>query len=223
MPTRYLYLVRHGDYQEFEGEEGPLRRTGRRQARAAGRALAHLPIEAIHASELPRALETARLLAQAFPRLEVTPTALLRECAPALGFGVLSDPRCVGGLSLPRVRARLERDPLFRDRLARRWAKATGRPAPSNEQAERAFQRFFVPAPDGERHEVLVTHGNLIRYLCCRVLGVLPEAWTEMGTFNCGISRVVIQDGPRRLLVSYNDFGHLPLQLRTGWPGGGVL
>nr|WP_257231819.1 histidine phosphatase family protein [Streptomyces sp. Rer75] len=58
--TRHLYLTRHG---EATPDERALTDDGRRQAVLLGKRLRHVPLTAIHHSPLPRAAQTARLIA----------------------------------------------------------------------------------------------------------------------------------------------------------------
>ena len=37
--------------------------------------------------------------------------------------------------------------------------------------------------------EVIVGHGNVIRYFFCRALQLPPEVWLRFSTFNCSISK----------------------------------
>src|SRR5699024_10267166 len=60
MATRYLYLARHGSADPF----GALTPDGREQARLLGQRLAHLPIDAVWHSPLPRAQTSARIVAE---------------------------------------------------------------------------------------------------------------------------------------------------------------
>jgi serine/threonine-protein phosphatase PGAM5 len=86
-------------------------------------------------------------------------------------------------------------------------------------QLERAFELFFVPSPAGDRHELLVCHGNVIRWLWCRALGVEPAAWLGMAIANCSITVIQIKpDGACKLYV-FGDAAHLPIELQT-YPGG---
>jgi serine/threonine-protein phosphatase PGAM5 len=83
------------------------------------------------------------------------------------------------------------------------------------EQLEHAFATYFVPSSSGDRHDIIVCHGNVIRYFITRVLEVDPQAWLSMTVGNCGLTVVRIKaDGDVRLL-SYNDVGHLPVNLQT--------
>lgn len=80
-----LYLVRHGETawnreEIFRGRmDVPLNAEGRRQARAAAAALRAVPLEAVYASPLRRALDTARAIAGR--RLSVTPLPDLTDMA----------------------------------------------------------------------------------------------------------------------------------------------
>jgi broad specificity phosphatase PhoE len=83
---------------------------------------------------------------------------------------------------------------------------------------QRAAQAFFefCHAPGAvERTEIIVSHGNMIRYFACKAIGVAPELWTSFGTYNCGISELRITSGGRVRMFSYNETAHLPEGLKT--------
>jgi len=196
--TRTLYLVRHGQYHQLEyGDEGGLTvaqanrldggltPTGVEQAQLTAQRLSALPITAIHCSTLPRAVETAEILAQEFPGVPMYGSRVLWECIPSVPP------------ALAEHFAKVFVDDLAEDR----------------NRAERAFDRYFKRARGKDKHEILVGHGNLFRYFVCRVLQVPPESWVNMSSYNCGLSEVHIARVPT--LVSYNDVGHLPRYLRT--------
>ncbi len=78
------------------------------------------------------------------------------------------------------------------------------------DRLERVFGRLFVPSPDGDRHEILVCHGNVIRWLWCRALGVDPTAWLGLTIANCSLTVIQIRpDGSCKLFL-FGDIGHLP-------------
>ena len=88
-------------------------------------------------------------------------------------------------------------------------------------QAATAFSKYLRPARGHDRHEIIVTHGNMIRYLVSRILGGSPDSWLRMRTLNCGITEMAVESDCRIWLVSYNDVGHLPADLITeGVPRG---
>jgi len=81
-------------------------------------------------------------------------------------------------------------------------------------QAAAAFSKYLCPTPEVDKTEIIVSHGNLIRYMVARVLGS-PENWLRMRTFNCGITEIAIESDGRLWLVTYNDVGHLPSEFIT--------
>jgi serine/threonine-protein phosphatase PGAM5 len=86
--------------------------------------------------------------------------------------------------------------------------------ARGKERAERAFLRFVRPARGKPSVEILITHGNLIRYFVCRVLGIAPESWSTLGFSHCGITQLTVRPEGIRM-VCYNETGHLPDRLRS--------
>jgi hypothetical protein len=58
--THFLYLVRHG---EADPHDGPLSQAGERQAQLTGQRLKDVPFGGIHHGPLPRAAQTAGLIA----------------------------------------------------------------------------------------------------------------------------------------------------------------
>jgi serine/threonine-protein phosphatase PGAM5 len=84
------------------------------------------------------------------------------------------------------------------------------------EQLEAAFAEFFVPSEREARHEVVVCHGNVIRYFVTRVLGVDPLSWLGMSIGNCSLTVVRVNPDGTMKLLSFGDVGHLPPNLQTG-------
>ena len=80
-------------------------------------------------------------------------------------------------------------------------------------QAESVFDAFCATS-DQDTHDIIVSHGNIIRYLTARVLGD-ANIWCRMRTLNCGITQLEIASDGRMSVVSYNDVGHLPAHLIT--------
>jgi probable phosphoglycerate mutase len=72
MASRFLYLVRHGE----AADGGSLSDTGQEQARCTGERLKNLPVTQIHHSPLPRAAQTARLIAGWLPGVPVAVSAV---------------------------------------------------------------------------------------------------------------------------------------------------
>lgn len=186
-----ICLIRHGDYDDMDPRDPEVGKAlvplGREQARLAGARLAGLPArcDALYASTMTRARETAEIIAGALPGLRPEIAGDLRECTP----------------------------PTWRQDIARRLRP--GEADSCRAQLERAFTRFFAPSPKADRQDVLVCHGNVIRYLCCRALGVDPMAWGGMTIANCSLTVIrILPDGGMRL-VSFDDVGHIPPALQT--------
>jgi serine/threonine-protein phosphatase PGAM5 len=78
----------------------------------------------------------------------------------------------------------------------------------------RAHARLARPCR-GERTELVVAHGNLIRMFVCLALEVEPLAWLKMRTTHCAISVLVVKSRDEEIVASYNETQHLPKALRT--------
>ena len=82
-------------------------------------------------------------------------------------------------------------------------------------QAETAFRRYFRRAHNEDRHELIVCHGNIIRYLVCRAIDAPTEHWTSLDVRNTGLCEISIESNWRTTLLAFNDTGHLPASLLT--------
>lgn len=100
------------------------------------------------------------------------------------------------------------------------YTKIDGYVVPASERredrarADAAYARFFRTSRT-DRTELLVCHGNLIRYLVCRALRAPIAKWMRMTTSHCGLTRIVIRDTGAVRVVSYNETAHLPAKLVT--------
>lgn len=175
--------MRHGQYATDDG--GKLTELGREQALITGRWIfEHLNGTRIHAlwsSTLPRARETAEIIARNVTRSKVRPVGVLRE-------GMYSK---VKGYDVPASERQEDRA-----------------------RADDAFSRFFRTSR-ADRLEIIVCHGNLIRYLVCRALHVPVLRWTRMNSNHCGMTRILIRDTGAVRVVSYNETAHLPVRMVT--------
>lgn len=193
MAQRLLYLIRHAQYNQQDREEGALTELGVQQALATGQALKSLPITAAHYSTVRRAVETSDAIAQITPDVPRHASDLLRECIPPM------ESHLVDFFAL--------RGPFVSRHQMGECAR----------RIDSALETFFRP-PDiqsGDIHELLVCHGNVIRYLVARTLGAPVTAWTMMLINNCGITRIVINEAGQPFLLSFNDTGHLPSHMLT--------
>lgn len=189
--TRTVYLIRHGDY-DHEDERDPdvgkgLVPLGVAQARLLGARLRAMPVEwsSLTSSPMTRARETAQVLLEDLPGLEHRQSRLLRECTP------------------PTRRQDIMAEETPEDLAA------------CVEQLEAAWKEFMVPSPSGDRHDLLVIHGNVTRYFVTKALGVDTEAWLEMSIGNCSLTEIHIAPDGSMKVLSFGDVGHIPPGLQT--------
>lgn len=189
MASRLLYLVRHG---EAVGGDGELSGVGRQQAVLTGERLSEVPFATIHHSTLPRAKQTAEEIASRLPGVPVIASELLRECVPSVPAEDVMPAEFADyftGLS-----------PEF---------LATDGP----DQAAAAVETF-AGASASDRRDLIVSHGNLIRWFVCHALSTPPSQWLSMADYHCGVTVILYRTDRSPVLVSYNDVGHLPAELR---------
>jgi len=190
--TRTLYLIRHGAYDSKQpGDEdvvNGLTPLGREQSRLTAGRLRAMPVEfsSLTCSTMTRARQTAEIIGGSFPQLKLEATPALRECLP-----------------------RTHRSDVTK-------GKAPAELDAAEAQLNRVFAKYFVPAREADRHDIVVCHGNVIRYLVMKALGVDPEAWLGLAVANCSLTIIQVspQDGLKVLAVG--DAGHLPPNLQSG-------
>jgi alpha-ribazole phosphatase/probable phosphoglycerate mutase len=166
MASTWLYLIRHGEVERaaegrfFGSTDVPLSATGRVQVEALARQLALEPIEAVYASDLGRARQSAAPLA-ASRGLRAAIVPALREMAMGRWEG----------LSFGEIR---EREP----DAVREWlADIVTFPFPGGENVE-DLRRRVMPALEEilARHAggrvAVVAHGGVNRVVLCEALGM---------------------------------------------------
>ena len=193
--THFLYLVRHG---QAAPHDGPLSPAGERQARLTGQRLTDVLLSAIRHGPLPRAAQTASLIAASFPGVPVSACDLAGDYLP-------SDP---DPSDLP---------PSFASFMG-------GFPAAERSQgpkmAAAAIARFTQAGEDGgDDHELIVTHNFLIGWLVSQALAAPSWRWLGLNQMNCALTVIAYQPGLPPSLIIFNDAGHLTPELRwTGFP-----
>jgi serine/threonine-protein phosphatase PGAM5 len=188
MGTRILYLVRHGQYVTDEAldEYGQLTALGRLQAQRTGRRLAQIEFSALYSSDISRAVETADIIAQSLGNIARHKVRALRELMP---------PAAKGSGSPPRTRQELAEVKAATSQLRRQFL----RPLKGNRS----------------RAELIVAHGNLIRFFVRLALAEPTTHWLHFASHNCGVTVLVVRDGSSNYLIGYNDVGHLAPKLQT--------
>jgi serine/threonine-protein phosphatase PGAM5 len=190
--ARTIYLVRHGNYvadPSADEKLGPgLSPLGVAQAHLAGARLAAVAghFDALHASPMQRARDTAAIIGQDLPGQRFDVVDDLAECTPPT-----------------RVAS----------------AMADEKPedlAACDAQLDRVFAKYFVPAQGGEQAELFVCHGNVIRGLVVRALGVDKAAWLGMSVGHASITKLRVHPDGRIQVIAVGDVGFLPPNLLTG-------
>ncbi|ADD41532.1 histidine phosphatase family protein [Stackebrandtia nassauensis] len=191
---RLLYLVRHGAYEHDPNgsvDDGRLTDLGRQQASLLADRLAEVPFDVVHHSTALRAVQTADVLAFRFSGIPRHADELLRECIPTIpDDDVLTSSQQDFFAQLPdEVRAE---GPL---------------------QAKSAVDRYTT-VTDTDTTELVVSHGNLINYFVASAMDAPAHGWLRPVDYHCGLTviRYSSDSGPR--VITYNDVGHLPPELR---------
>ena len=193
--THFLYVVRHG---EATPHDGPLSPAGEQQARLTGERLKGVPLSTIYHGPLPRAAQTASLIAACFPDVPVSASELAGDYLP-------SDPDPAG---LP---------PSYASFVAGFSAEER---AEGPRMAAAALDRFTRAGPeDGDNHELIVTHNFLIGWLVSQAMAAPSWRWLGLNQMNCALTVIAYRPGLPPALISFNDAGHLTPELRwTGFP-----
>jgi len=190
--TRTIFFIRHGQYDqsderdEFTGKG--LTPLGIAQTRLLSTRLKAMSVEftSLTSSTMTRAKQTAMILNEEFPELELKQNELICECTPPTWReDVMVD----------------ETEPDLNNCV---------------ENIEKAFQQFLIPSTDAnDRNDIIVCHGNVIRYFVTKLLNVDTMSWLQMSITNCSLTIVrVMPDGTIKL-DAFSDYGHIPENMRT--------
>ncbi|HEV7648192.1 MAG TPA: histidine phosphatase family protein [Actinophytocola sp.] len=193
---RTLYLARHGE------ADGDLTEAGRRQATLLGERLAGLPLTAVHHSPLPRARQTAELVAaavgDAVGDVPVHESELLADYPPYLPLAS----------ELPWAFA-----PAALAHLADYTVdERSGGPT----LGARVLAEF---ATAETRQDVLITHSQLVCWFVRAALDAPEWRWLGINAANTGLTVIQYREYWPPSVVTFNDQSHLPPELRwTGFP-----
>ena len=135
---------------------------------------------------MTRAKQTAMIINESFPGLKLEQSDLIRECTP----------------------------PTWRKDVMKEVDSAECEECVRN--LDEAFKKYFIPSPDDKnRNDIIVCHGNVIRYFVTKVLKVDTKAWLQMSISNCSVTIVRILPGRKMRLDAFGDYGHIPENMRT--------
>jgi serine/threonine-protein phosphatase PGAM5 len=194
--VHYIYMVRHGIYDldttaTDDRVANGLNALGHEQARLIGARLAALPIKMTHLVS-SEFLRAAQTADDIGRAIKLTPTrdASLNECTPTSSNAGL----------------------MKREKPADVAACDSARVV--------AWQRYFVPTPDRDTYDVLVCHGNVIRWTLMRAVGADTKNWLNSDIGNGSLTIIAVRPDGSLRLVMYSDDGHIPWEKQT-WSGKG--
>ena len=196
--SHFIYLVRHGEQQDAEHgmPDGPLSGRGKRQAKLVADRLSGVPFTGAWHSPLERAEETANIMTASMPSLDSQPSALLFDCIPS---GPTPD--------MPHAF-----EPFFGS-VTREQIEA------GEAQMADAVSEWLTPARE-DRHDLLITHNFVIAWFVREVFNAPSWRWMGLNQANCGLTIIRVRSAKPPVLITHNDLGHLPAELRTGLPEG---
>ena len=84
-----------------------------------------------------------------------------------------------------------------------------------------AWARYMRPTPEADTHDVLVCHGNVIRWMVSRALVGDAMHWPRMEIGNGSLTVLAVRPDGSVRLVTFSDVGHLPAEVQT-WTGKGA-
>ncbi len=197
----HLILVRHGETEwnaqrRYQGQTDiPLSALGKRQAELAAERLVGRKIDAVYASDLKRAWETATAIAEK-SGLSITPEPRLRE----MNFGLLE------GMTFEEGQAK------YPEMIAA-WLEDYNQPPKGGERFDEFTARIVSLLDELKgKHDgeiiLLVAHGGPLGELLRLVLDLPPKGRRYFKIENTSLSEVQIYDG-HIALRKLNDTCHL--------------
>lgn len=193
--SRTLYLVRHGAYDvSVEGDEekiNGLTPLGIAQARLMGTRLRSMSVT------------FDSLVSSTYTRARET-ADVINQSLPKLHYET-SKLLCE---CVPPIAQRFSRSGTVKEMEAAKL------------QLDAAFAQYFLPATDHNRQEILVCHGNVIRYFVMKALGVDTEAWPGLLVAHCSLTVIQVKPDGKFNVFAVGDTGHLPANMVSGFIGG---
>ncbi len=189
---RTIYLIRHGDYapqdDSIPDSVNVLTPLGIAQARLVSTRLKSMNINfnSLISSTMARAKQTAEVIFKDFPELIPEQSDLIKECTPPTW-----------------------REDVMADTKADEVEECIN-------NLEEAYQKYFILSPDDkDRNDIIVCHGNVIRYFVTKVLQVDSMAWLQMSISNCSLTIIRVLPNGTMKLDAFSDYGHIPENMRT--------
>lgn len=77
-------------------------------------------------------------------------------------------------------------------------------------QLDQAFAEYFTVAKNANRNDILIAHGNVIRYLVMKALKVDTRAWAGMTMPHASLTVIRVQPDGSAKVLAVGDSGHIP-------------
>lgn len=201
-----LVLVRHGETDwnaqgRIQGQlDIPLNATGLAQAAALGARLAEQHFDAIYVSDLERALQTARPVAQ-LGRREIRREPRLRE----RHFGALQ--------GLTAEEAQRQQPLVWQDYKVRRLEADLGGGESLQQFSRRVVEwvgRMLEAHAGGK--VLLVSHGGVLDMAYRHATGMPLHVPRDFPIYNASVN-ILLRNGARWEIAAWGDISHLPREL----------
>lgn len=186
-------FVRHGQHilSATKDEEKVLTDIGREQAEETGKFLSQQygnKVNTIYHSNLTRARETAIIISKYFPGVRLVEDANLAEGVP-----VAPSPSVSG------------------------FKPTTEEIVSDKERIDNAFSTYFSKRGKSFNGnvDIIVCHGNVIRYMFCKGLQYPTSGWLRLNHLNCGITRMSVSTDSLVICSGLGDGGHLKPNIHT--------
>lgn len=214
-----IYLIRHGRQDTtLCNVDVALCTEGREQARLLGQRLKNYEIDALYASTLIRAKETAEIIKEELVkegRFTDEQAITIRPDLREIDFGVLEGEE---NSNIPI---------LFKDFMEKRDELVEDLGFPEGECGQQVWERSYKIMKEivnsGHERVVVVTHGGVIRSLLTGILGMeqAKKLLFCRNLENCSITELYYREDKQRFYVErVNDYAHIehcPHLLRESW------
>lgn len=198
-----IILVRHGETMwnkelRYQGHRDiPLSETGRLQAYKLNDRLAGEKIAAFYASDLSRALETARIVAQSHGS-EVQPVPELRETNFGFWEGMTYNEIVK---TYPEAMQKWRENPLVNRIPGGETLQEVA------DRSMAGISRIIAHHPD--QTVMVAAHGGIIRVVVGSVLGLDLRSYWKFKQDNVAVNIIEFYSNDRAIICLLNDTGHL--------------
>lgn len=77
------------------------------------------------------------------------------------------------------------------------------------------FAGRFTPAAIVDKNDVIVAHGNVIRFLVTKALGVDTHAWLRFSVAHASLTIIRVHPNGTMSVIAVGDIGHMPPNLQS--------